>query len=78
MTKKMKPLTAIDLEKMIADIKDELSTVWAVYGDYDEHLRWSVVKIVPWVERDEGVVAMKIEGAVDALDVYKKVMERLA
>ena len=78
MTRKMKPLTAIDLEKMIADINDELNTAWAVYGDYDEHLRWSVVKIIPWAERDEGVVAMRINGAVDALDAYKKVMERLA
>ena len=75
--KKMEPLTSADLQKIIADIETGLNTTWAVYGDYDEHMNWSVVKIVPWAERDKDAMAMKVEGAVDELEAYKKVMERL-
>ena len=75
--KGMRALTAADLDALIRGIEEELTTVWAVYGEYDEHLRWRIVKIVPWAERDEGVVAMKLEGAVDALDAYKKVKEQI-
>jgi len=75
--KQMKALTAADIDAIIQNLETELSTTWAVYGEYDERLRWSVVKIVPWAERDYDSEPMKIEGAIDALDAYKKVMERL-
>ena len=74
--KGMRPLLAKDLDAMIQNIENELSTTWAVYGEYDDRLRWKVVKIIPWAERDYDSEPMKLEGAVDALDAYKKVMER--
>jgi inhibitor of KinA sporulation pathway (predicted exonuclease) len=74
--KGMRPLTVDDFDKILADLDAELATTWAVYGEYDDKLKWKVVKIIPWSERDYDSEPMKIEGAVDALDAYKKVMER--
>jgi hypothetical protein len=34
------------------------------------------VKVLPWAERIYDSEPVKIEGAVDALDAYKKAMER--
>ena len=74
--KEMGPLLAKDLDAIIREIEDELTTTWAVYGEYDEHLRWRIVKVIPWAERIYDSEPMKIEGAVDALDAYKKAKER--
>jgi hypothetical protein len=74
--KDMGRLLAKDLDKIIQNIENELTTTWAVYGEYDDRLRWKVVKIIPWAERTYDSEPMKLEGAVDALDAYKKAMER--
>jgi hypothetical protein len=74
--KDMGRLLAKDLDKIIQDIENELTTTWAVYGEYDDRLRWKVVKVLPWSQRTYDSEPMKIEGAVDALDAYKKAMER--
>jgi len=74
--KGMRALTAKDLDALIRDIDDELSTTWAVYGEYDDNLKWKVVKVIPWAERIYDSEPMKIEGAIDALDAYKKAKER--
>ena len=76
MTKQMQPLTSDDIDAIIQNMESELSTTWAVYGEYDDRLKWKVVKVLPWAERDYDSEPMKIEGAVDALDAYKKAMER--
>jgi hypothetical protein len=76
MTKQMQPLTSDDIDAIIQNLESELSTTWAVYGEYDDRLKWKVVKVLPWAERDYDSEPMKIEGAVDALDAYKKAMER--
>jgi hypothetical protein len=70
------PLLAKDLDAIIREIEDELTTTWAVYGEYDDNLKWKVVKVIPWAERTYDSEPMKIEGAIDALDAYKKAMER--
>lgn len=74
--KDMGRLLAKDLDKIIQDIENELTTTWAVYGEYDDRLRWKVVKVLPWSQRTYDSEPMKLEGAVDALDAYKKAMER--
>ena len=74
--KSMRPLVAKDLDALIREIEDELTTTWAVYGKFDDKLKWKVVKVIPWAERIYDSEPMKIEGAVDALDAYKKAMER--
>lgn len=74
--KDMGRLLAKDLDKIIQSIENELTTTWAVYGEYDDKLRWKVVKVLPWSQRTYDSEPMKIEGAVDALDAYKKAMER--
>ena len=74
--KSMRPLVAKDLDALIREIEDELTTTWAVYGEYDDNLKWKVVKVLPWAERTYDSEPMKIEGAVDALDAYKKAKER--
>jgi hypothetical protein len=74
--KDMGRLLAKDLDKIIQNIENELTTTWAVYGEYDDRLRWKVVKVLPWSQRTYDSEPMKIEGAVDALDAYKKAMER--
>jgi len=74
--KGMRPLTAAGFDALLREIEGELTTTWAVYGEYDDKLRWRVVKVIPWAERDYDSEPMKIEDAVDALDAYKKAMER--
>jgi hypothetical protein len=74
--KGMRPLLAKDLDAMIQNIETELTTTWAVYGEYDDNLKWKVVKVIPWAERTYDGELIKIEGAVDELAAYKKAMER--
>lgn len=74
--KGMRPLLAKDLDAIIQSIENELTTTWAVYGEYDDRLRWKVVKVLPWSQRIYEGEFIKIEGAVDALDAYKKAKER--
>ena len=74
--KEMGPLLAKDLDAMIQNIETELTTTWAVYGEYDDNLKWKVVKVIPWAERTYDGELIKIEGAVDELAAYKKAMER--
>ena len=76
-TKDIGRLLAKDLDAAFRAAEDELSTTWAVYGEYDDSLKWRVVKIVPWSQRTHDRIPVKIEGAVDALDAYKKVMEQV-
>lgn len=76
-SKEMKALTAADIDALIQKLESELSTTWAVYGEYDDRLRWKVARIIPWAERDYDSEPIKIENAFDVLDAYKKVMERL-
>ena len=74
--KGMRPLLAKDLDAMIQNIETELTTTWAVYGEYGDNLKWKVVKVIPWAERTYDGELIKIEGAVDELAAYKKAMER--
>lgn len=74
--KDMGRLLAKDLDAAFRAVEDELTTTWAVYGEYDDKLKWKVVKVLPWSQRTYDSEPMKIEGAVDALDAYKKAMER--
>lgn len=71
------PLTEQALKALVEELERSLNQMWAVYGEYDENMRYKIVKIVPWAGRDFDNKPMKLEGAVDELDAYKKAMERL-
>lgn len=77
--KNMRPLNAAALNQMIDDMEAELRQSWAVYGEYEyEPFTYKIVKIVPWADRDYETTPIKIDGAIDEMDAYKKAIERLS
>lgn len=71
-----KSLTAGSLAEALQRIDDELRTTWAVYTEFNhEHMRYDIIDIVPWVDRNYDSTPFKIEGAIDEMAAYKKFIE---